>query len=395
MRLPGSYEVPLCVPWWSGRTLAALGRAIAAGEIVSGAATGRLEARLAAYFGRPVLGCGNGRTAIELALRVLGVVSGDEVVIPTFCCASIVPPILAVGARPVFADVGPTLSLTPETVDAVLSARTRVVIVPHLFGNPAPIDAISGVCAARHIAVVDDAAQAFGGSADGRTLGGTGAAGVVSFGNGKVCFGTGGGVLVLSDEDARRRAAAFPLQRASSASVLANALDVLLWRRWRRWSLPVERVRNRLWRRGRQPRPYHATAMAALDAAVALTLLDTLDDNLAARRRRVDWYQDLLGDQPAVRLIPHADGSACLTQVVEVCAGAAAAATLRRRLHAAGYEVSSSYEPLHRRPEYAHLAPAALPVAERLAPTLIELPCEPPVTAAAVTAIARVMCTGA
>lgn len=391
MRLPGSYKVPLCVPWWSGHTLAAIARAVAGGQIIAGPATARLEERLAAYCRRPVLACGNGRTAIELALRLVGVGAGDEVVIPTFCCTSIVPPILVLGARPVFADIGPTLSLTPETVAAALSARTRAVIVPHLFGKPAPIDAIAAVCAARQIAVIDDAAQALGAALDGRPLGTLGAAGLVSFGNGKVCFGTGGGILVVPDRETRQRAAAIPVPTERPDAVLVRALGVLVWRRWRRWSLPLERAGARLPRKARPPQAYRATAMAALDAAVALTLLDTLDANLAARRARVGWYADLLGSASGVRLIPHANGSACLTQVVEVAAGAEAAVALRHRLHGAGYEVSSSYAPLHQRPDFAHLTRAPLPVAERLAPSLLELPCEPSVPGTAVAAIADIV----
>ena len=61
--------------------------------------------------------CGSGRLALELALRTCRIRDGDEVVIPTFCCSAVVPPILAVGATPVLADVGEELNLTVETVD--------------------------------------------------------------------------------------------------------------------------------------------------------------------------------------------------------------------------------------------------------------------------------------
>ena len=348
---------------------------------------------MTAYFDRPVVACGNGRTAIELALRVVGVGAGDQVVVPTFCCTSIVPPILALGAAPVFADIGADLSVTPETVDAAITARTRAVIVPHLFGNPAPIDAIAAACAARDIAVIDDAAQALGATLNGRPLGSWGAAGLVSFGNGKVCFGTGGGILILPDGPTQRRAADVCLVTESPKDVLERALGVLLWRRWRRWSQPIQTVLASRQRSSAPPRPYRATGIANLDAAVALTLVNTLDANLAARRERVRWYTERLGDLDTLRLVSHRDGSACLTQVVAVRRGDTQAGALITRLRAAGYEVNSSYAPLHRQAAYAAFAPTALPVAERVAPTLFELPCEPSVRAADVERIVRTLCT--
>ncbi|MBM4298834.1 MAG: aminotransferase class V-fold PLP-dependent enzyme, partial [Deltaproteobacteria bacterium] len=151
--------------------------------------------------------CGSGSLALELALRGLGVGAGDEVVLPTFCCTAAVPPILALGATPVLADVGAELNLTVETVQAVLTRKTRALIVPHLFGNPAEIDAIAESVRGEDIFVIDDAAQALGAAIGGRLVGSFGDAGIVSFGAEKVCAGIGGGVLISRQREIAREAA--------------------------------------------------------------------------------------------------------------------------------------------------------------------------------------------
>ena len=145
--------------------------------------------------------CGSGSLALEIALRACGVREGDEVIVPTFCCTSVIPPIVAVGARPVLADVGEELNITAETVEAALTKKTRAIVVPHLFGNPAGIHAIIDLVRGKNIRVIDDAAQALGATIDGRPVGAFGDLGILSFGSEKVCFGLGGGVVVSRQKE--------------------------------------------------------------------------------------------------------------------------------------------------------------------------------------------------
>jgi dTDP-4-amino-4,6-dideoxygalactose transaminase len=347
--------------------------------VVAGPDIARVEDRLAAYFSVPsTISCDSGRAALELALRATGVREGDEVVLPTFCCVSIVPPVLAIGAVPVLADVGADLSITAETVEAACSPRTRAVVVAHLFGNPAPIDRIAEVCRRRGVALIDDAAQALGATLDGRPVGTFGDAGFVSFGNGKVCFGTGGGVLISGDAKVLARARAMCFAPKGARSSLTRAATVVMWRRWRRWSLPLKVA----WTRARgEPRPevYEARGMANLDAAVALTLLDSLEANLAARRARVEAYQRRLGAHRKFSLVPHRPGSACLTQIVDFHRDEALALKVVAVLRDAGYEVNRSFRPLHLQEPYERFASGPLPTAERVWTSLVELPCEPSV----------------
>ena len=97
-----------------------------------------------------------------LALRALGLGSGDEVILPSYICRSAVEGVQGVGAVPVFADVGSDLHLTAETVRGAITPRTKAVIVAHLFGKAAPVDRIERSLRGTGIALIDDAAQSLG-----------------------------------------------------------------------------------------------------------------------------------------------------------------------------------------------------------------------------------------
>src|SRR5574342_918089 len=165
-------RVPLAVPSWTKATYQEIIRAILSGNVIDGAALEKLRSLIRETLNvKTAILCGSGSLGLELALRGFGVQTGDEVVIPTFCCSAVVPPILAVGGTPVLADVGSGLNLTVETADAVLTRNTRAIIVPHLFGNPADMAAIHELARSKHIAVIDDAAQALGATIDGQPVG--------------------------------------------------------------------------------------------------------------------------------------------------------------------------------------------------------------------------------
>jgi dTDP-3-amino-3,4,6-trideoxy-alpha-D-glucose transaminase len=145
---------------------------IAGGRFILGPEVAAFEQEFAASLGaRHAIGVANGTDALTLALRALDVGPGDEVVVPSFTFYASPEAIPPTGARPVFCDVDPdTFVVTPETVKAALTPRTKAVIAVHLFGNVAPVKGI----AALGVPVVEDAAQAVGStSADGRpgTLG--------------------------------------------------------------------------------------------------------------------------------------------------------------------------------------------------------------------------------
>src|SRR6478672_11555535 len=163
-----------------GELDAAIARVLDSKHFILGPEVEAFEAELAAYVGaQHALGVANGTEALTIALRALGVGPGDDVVVPSFtfyASAEAIPP---TGARPVFCDVDPeTFCVTPETVRAAITPRTKAVIVVHLFGNVAPVAEIEAL----GVPVVEDAAQAAGASAaDGRRAGALGTLATFSF----------------------------------------------------------------------------------------------------------------------------------------------------------------------------------------------------------------------
>src|SRR4051812_27049127 len=162
------------------------------------------EEEFAAYCGaRHAVGVANGTDAITLALRAMGVGPGDEVVVPSFTFYASAEAIPHAGATPVFCDIDPeTFCVTPDTVRAVLTPRTKAVIAVHLFGNVAPVREIEAL----GVPVLEDAAQAAGSlGPDGRP-GALGTAATFSFFPSKNlgAFGDGGAVTTTDPEIAER-----------------------------------------------------------------------------------------------------------------------------------------------------------------------------------------------
>ena len=126
---------------------AKLAEVIDGSRFILGPEVGAFEAEFATYVGaRHAIGVANGTDAITLALRAMGVGPGDEVVVPSFTFYASAEAIPLTGARPVFCDVDPdTFCVTPETVRAALTERTKAVVVVHLFGNVAPVAEIEAL----------------------------------------------------------------------------------------------------------------------------------------------------------------------------------------------------------------------------------------------------------
>ncbi len=157
----------------------AVTRVMDSGRFILGPEVETFEQEFAAYCGcAQAVGVANGTDAITIALRAMGVGPGDEVIVPSFtfyASAEAVPP---TGATPVFCDIDPhTYCVTPETVRAVLTPRTKAVIVVHLFGNIAPVAEIEQL----GVPVLEDAAQAAGARGPDGRPGALGTAATFSF----------------------------------------------------------------------------------------------------------------------------------------------------------------------------------------------------------------------
>jgi dTDP-4-amino-4,6-dideoxygalactose transaminase len=163
----------------------------------------QFEKEFAAYIGcAHAVAVANGTVALELALRALEVGAGDEVVIPSRSYFATASAVVAVGARPVFADVDrDSQNLTAATIQAAVSPRTKAVIVVHLAGWPSAMGEILHFTSQHGLSVVEDCAQAHGATLNGQRVGSFGDIGTFSFCQDKIMTTAGEGGMVTTSSD--------------------------------------------------------------------------------------------------------------------------------------------------------------------------------------------------
>lgn len=153
-----------------------------------------------AHGGARALAVTNGTHAIELALRVLGIGPGDEVIVPSLTFVATAMPVFSVGALPVPVDVrADTWCIDSDAVRAAITPHTRAVMPVHFAGHPADFDALLDLCAEFDVALIEDAAHAHGARWRGRPVGGWGDMGAFSFQNFKLLTAGEGGILVFRE----------------------------------------------------------------------------------------------------------------------------------------------------------------------------------------------------
>ncbi|MBW8302523.1 MAG: DegT/DnrJ/EryC1/StrS family aminotransferase [Brevundimonas sp.] len=179
-------------------------------EMSSRAQLHEFEAELAVSVGaRFGMAVSSGTAALHCALAGVGVEAGDEVVVPALTYIACAAAVLHANAIPIFADVDPLhYNVTPETLEAALTPRTRAIIVVHLHGLPADMTGIMDLARRVGLPVIEDFSQAVGASWQDRPVGALGSVGAASLMAGKNLASAGeGGVLVTNDLELRNRAA--------------------------------------------------------------------------------------------------------------------------------------------------------------------------------------------
>ena len=171
-------------------------------QFILGAKVEALEAEISRYCGvKHAIGVASGSDAILLSLMALGIGEGDEVVTTPYTFFSTASSITRLGAKPVFADIDPrTYNIDPARVAKLITGATRSIIVVHLFGAAAEMDAIMDAARRKGIPVIEDACQSIGARYKGTMTGSIGAAGCLSFFPSKNLGGFGdGGMIVTND----------------------------------------------------------------------------------------------------------------------------------------------------------------------------------------------------
>lgn len=226
----------------------------------------------------------SGTTALNVALAVLGVGAGDEVIMPTFTFVASFESILAAGATPILVDIDDTLTLDPKAVEAAITAKTKVVMPVHMCGAMADLDALKAICDKHNLILLEDACQAIGGSYKGKKLGTIGDAGCFSFDYVKTITCGEGGAVVTND------------------ATLALHADHYT-------DHGHDHVGND---RGAESHPFlgYNFRISELNAAVGLAQVRRLEDFVVTQRKNKKVLKDALATIPEVsfRRLPDEDG---------------------------------------------------------------------------------------
>jgi len=323
--------------------------AFVGGEHVDG-----FERDYAEYIGVDhCIGVGNGTDAIELALRAVEVRPDDEVIMPANTFIATAEAASRIGAVPVFVDVDPDqLLIDPAAVESAITARTRAIVPVHLFGQTAPMDAITPIAERRGLVIVEDAAQAQGASSTVGRAGSLGRVAATSFYPGKNLGAAGDAGAVLTDDPA-------------VAEIVRNLGS---------HGSSVKYVHDRVGVNSR---------LDAVQAAVLRAKLRRLDSWNAARRAAAARYADLLADVPGVRVPTVRPGNEDVWHLYVVRVDERD--RFMAALDAGGIGVGIHYPtPVHLTAAYAHLGyrRGAFPVAEAASEQILSLPMFPHLTEA-------------
>lgn len=197
-----AFKYPLSSVTMEGHEVEYVTQAVKAGEVSgTGSFVDRFEQGLIERIGRSyAIACTNGTVALEIALRAVGVRPGTEVLVPALTFAACANAVLNIGATPVLIDIHPdTWTIDPQLARDAVTRSTRALIAVDLLGHPADYDALSALFGG--LPIIEDAAQAHGAIARGKTAGNFGMISTFSFhANKAVSCGEGGAILTDDPE---------------------------------------------------------------------------------------------------------------------------------------------------------------------------------------------------
>ena len=352
------YRIPLFDLNFDFAEQAAVREVLESGWISTGPKCAEFERAFAAAIGaRHALTTSSCTAALHLALRLLNVGQGDEVICPSLTFVATANAIRYVGATPVFADIvsADEPNIDPAEVDRLVTERTRAVMVMHYAGFPCRMDEI-GETASRHgLRIVEDACHGPLSEHGGRKLGTIGDIGCFSFFSNKNISTGEGGMLVTDDDALIERArllrshgmTTMSFERASGHATRYDVVDL-------GYNYRMDDIR----------------------AGIGLAQLAKLPRDLERRQAVRDRYLDCLGDEPQL-VVPFAAHRGPVSNYVMPVAlregGAERRDAIRERLRNQGIETSVHYPPVHLFSIYRPIG-RSLPVTEAFADSVITLP---------------------
>lgn len=201
-------NIPITKPMFGEDEERAVVEVLQSGWVVQGPKVAAFERLVAAYVGMPeAVATSSCTTALHLALVLLGIGPGDEVIVPSFTFIATANVVCYTGATPVFVDIDPqTYNLDPDSIKAAITSRTKAIMPVHQIGLAADMDRINTVASLHGLAVIEDAAPALGATYKGQRVGGLGNITCLSFHPRKVITAGEGGMILTADQALANRA---------------------------------------------------------------------------------------------------------------------------------------------------------------------------------------------
>ncbi|MDS7957127.1 MULTISPECIES: DegT/DnrJ/EryC1/StrS family aminotransferase [unclassified Acinetobacter] len=316
------------------------------GQYILGPEVIELEEKLAAYVGaKYCITCANGTDALQIAQMAFGIGLGDEVITPGFTYIATAETVALLGAKPVYVDVNPkTYNLDVEKLEAAITPRTKAIIPVSLYGQCADFDAINVIAEKYGIPVIEDAAQSFGATYKGRKSCNLSTVACTSFFPSKPlgCYGDGGAIFTNDDE--------------------------------------LAKVIRQIARHGQDKRYHHIrvgvnSRLDTLQAAILLPKLEILDDEIQARQKVAEIYNQLFS-QAGINTTPFIESyntSAWAQYTIQIDNRA----EVQEKLKAQGIPTAVHYPiPLNKQPAVAD-SEIHLPIGDAVAEKVMSLPMHP------------------
>lgn len=230
----------------------------------------------------------SGTAAIHLALELLGVTRGDEVLCQSFTFSASANPIMYLGATPVFVDSEKdTWNISPDLLEKAILDRIangkkpKAIVAVHLYGMPYKVREISKIAHSYGIPIVEDSAEALGSSYENRKCGSFGDIGVFSFNGNKIITTSGGGALLAKNEEVKKRAVFLATQARDDAPHYQHSSVGYNYR------------------------------MSNVLAGIGRGQMEVLDQRVAARRKNFEFYRKHLGHLPEIEFLDEREGFFC------------------------------------------------------------------------------------
>ncbi|MDQ0090663.1 perosamine synthetase [Paenibacillus anaericanus] len=356
--------IPVLQPCIGQEEIDAVTEVLRSGWLGLGPKTEQFEQQFAGYTGsRFSVALNSGTAALHLALEILGIGPGDEVIVPSMTFISTVHAVSYVGATPVFADIEEdSMNISVADIESKITDKTKAIIVVHMGGHPCDMDAVHELALSKGIKVVEDAAHASGAEYKGRRIGSISEMTCFSFHAVKNLTSGEGGAITCNAEWMNRR-----LREKRWVGISRDTWIRASHEKVYAWQYFVDQVGYK----------YH---MNDLQAAIGLVQLKKLDQLNGRRREIAERYQAELKDLQWMELPeekPYAKSSWHLFQIKFI------EENLRDRMitHLQEHNIATGvhYYPCHLHPCYIHLK-AIVPRSSEIWKRILTLPIHPNIT---------------